>query len=61
MKPLFFTIKKLPLRTNDKKRKSDINQSYCIILKFDLRRILPKYLRTFFHENAVMTIGLTEQ
>ena len=28
---------------------------------FDLRRTLPKYLRTFLHENAVLVIGLTDQ
>ena len=28
---------------------------------FDLRRILPKYLRTFLHENAALTIGITDQ
>ena len=28
---------------------------------FDLRRTLPKYLRTFLHENAVLRIGPTDQ
>ena len=28
---------------------------------FDLPQTLPKYLGTFLHENAVMTIGLTDQ
>ena len=60
--PLFFTIKKLALRTNEIKICSTINQSYRIIHMFDLRRTLPlKYLRTFLHENAVLTIGLTDQ
>ena len=27
----------------------------------DLRRILPKYFRKNLHENAVLTIGLTDQ
>ena len=38
-----------------------MNQSYCIIRTFDIRRTLPKYLRTFLHENAVLMIGLTDQ
>ena len=28
---------------------------------FELRRTLPKYLRKNLHENAVQTIGLTDQ
>ena len=28
---------------------------------FDLRQTLPKYLRTFLHENAVLMIGPTDQ
>ena len=28
---------------------------------FDLRRTLPKYLRTSLHENSVLAIGLTNQ
>ena len=49
------------MRTNGIKIWSTINQSNCIIRTFDLRRTLPKYLRTFLHENAVLTIGLTDQ
>ena len=49
------------MRTNGIKIYSTINQSYCIIRTFDLRRTLPKYLRNFLHENAVLTIGLTDQ
>ena len=58
---LFFTIKKLAMRTNGINIYSTINQSYCIICTFDLRRTLPKYIRTFLHKNAVLTIGLTDQ
>ena len=54
-------IKKLAIRTNGIKIYSAINQSYCIIRTFDLCRTLPKYLRTFLHENALLTIGLTDQ
>ena len=53
------------LKTRDEKlwdkKKSTINQSYCIIHTFDLRRTLPKYLRTFLHKKAVLTIGLTDK
>ena len=28
---------------------------------FELRQTLPKYLRTFLHENSVMIIGLADQ
>ena len=49
------------LQTNEIKRWSTINQSYCIIHTFDLRRDLPKYIRTFLHENEVLMIGLTDQ
>ena len=49
------------LQTNEIKRKSAINQSYRIIHTFFLRRTLPKYPRMFLHENAVLTIGLTDQ
>ena len=42
-------------------RKERVNQSYCIIRTFDFCRTLLKYLRTFLHENAVLTIGLTDQ
>ena len=59
--PLFFTIKKLALRSNEIKRYSAIHQSNRIIHTFDLRRTLPKYIRTFLHENAVLTIGITDQ
>ena len=57
---LIFTIKKLAMRTNGGK-KSTINQYYCIIRTFDLCQTLAKYLRTFLHENAALTIGLTDQ
>ena len=40
---------------------STINQSYWIIRTFDLCQTLPNYLRTFLHENALLTIGLTDQ
>ena len=59
--PLFFTIKKLVLQTNVIKKWIDINQSYRIIHTFDLRQTLPKYLRTFLQENAVLAIGPTDQ
>ena len=59
--PLFFTIKKTVMRTNEIKRLRAINQSYFIIHTFDLRQTLPKYLRTFLHENVVLTISLTDQ
>ena len=59
--PLFCMIKKLAMRTNGIKIKSSINQSYCIIGTFYLRGTLPKYLKTFLHKNAVLTIGLTDQ
>ena len=59
--PLFFTIKKLAMRTNEIKRYSAINQSYCIICTFDLRQTLPKYLRICLHGNAVLMICLTDQ
>ena len=49
------------MRTNEIKIWSDINQSYCIVRTFDLRRTLPKYPRTFLQENAVLTIGQTDQ
>ena len=32
-----------------------------MIRTFVLLRTLPKYLTTFLHENAVLTIGLTDQ
>ena len=54
-------FKKIALRTNEIIILSDINQSYCIIHTFDLRWTLPKYLRTLFHKNASMMIGLTNQ
>ena len=49
------------MRTNGIKIQSTINQSYCIIRTFDLRRTLPKYLRTLLHKNSVLTIGITDQ
>ena len=49
------------MQTNQIKIQIDINQTYFIIHTFDLRRTLPKYLRTFLHGNAVLTIGLTDQ
>ena len=61
MTPLFSTIKKLALQTNEIKRQSAINQSYHIIHTFDLRQTLPKYFRTFLHKNSFLTIGLTDQ
>ena len=54
-------IKKLAMRTNGVKIYSTINQSYCIIRTFDLCRTLPKYLRTFLHEYALLKIGLTDK
>ena len=59
--PLFFTIWKLALRNNEIKRYRAINQSNCIIHTFDLCWTLPKYLRTFLHENVVLMIGLTDK
>ena len=32
-----------------------------MIRTFDLCRTLPKYLRTFLHKNALLTIGITDQ
>ena len=61
LKPLFFRIIKLALRTNEIKRYRAINQSNLIIYTFDLRWTLLKYLRTFFHGNVVLMIGLTDQ
>ena len=58
---IFFMIKKIALRTNEINRYSAIEQSYCILHKFDVHRTLPKYLRIFLHENAVLMIGLTYQ
>ena len=58
---LFFMIEKLALRTNKIKRQRAINQSYRIIHTFDLRQNLPKYIRTFLHENVVLMIGLEYQ
>ena len=49
------------LRTHEIQIYSAINQSYFIIHMFDLRQTLEKYLRTFFHKNAVMMIGLMDQ
>ena len=46
--PLFFSIKKLAMQTSEIKRYGAINQSYCIIHTFDLRRTSPKYIKTFF-------------
>ena len=54
-------IKKLALRTNEIKIYIAINESYCIITTFYLRRTLPNSLGTFLHENAVFTICLTDQ
>ena len=56
-----FTIRKLALRTNEIKRYIYINHLNRIIHTFDLRQTLPKYIRTFYDENAVMMIGLTDQ
>ena len=58
---IFFMIEKLAMQTNGIKIYSTINQSYFIIRTFDLRRTLPKYLRTFLYKNAVVTIGLADQ
>ena len=49
------------LQTNEIKRYSAIDQSYCIVRTFDLRQTLPKYIITFWHKNAVLTIGLMDQ
>ena len=57
----FLIIKKLKLKTNGIKRFSAINQSYRIVQMFELCRTLPKYLRTFLHKHAALTIGLTDQ
>ena len=59
--PLFFTLRKIVLQNNDIKRYRAINQSNRIMHTFDLLQTLPKYLRTFLNENAVLMIGLTDQ
>ena len=50
-----FTIRKLVLRGNRVKRWRDIKQSNCIIHMFDLRKTLPKYLRTLLNEFEDLT------
>ena len=52
---------KIALKTNGIKKYKAINQSYHIIHTVDLRQTLPKYIITFFHENAVLMIGITDQ
>ena len=47
--------------SNEIKRYSAINRSYCIIHTFEFHQTLLKYLRTFLYENAVMMVGLTDQ
>ena len=59
--PLFYTIIKLALRTNGIKIWRAINQSNRIMHMFDLSWTLPKYLRTFWHENEFLIIGLRDQ
>ena len=52
---LFFTIIKPALRVNKVKRNRAINQSNRIIHMFDLRKTLPKYLRTVLNEFEALT------
>ena len=52
---LFFTIIKPALGVNKVKRNRAINQSNRIIHMFDLRKTLPKYLRTVLNEFEALT------
>ena len=53
---MFFTIRKLALRTNKIKIYRDINQSNDNIHNFDLHQNLQKYIRTFLNEFEFLMI-----